>query len=399
MSKYMKIVLKQSTPASIGWYEPECVDPSFYLRPSTIKGLWRWFTRAFIAGALYDSNLLCSVEDKIHVKKVKKNSANAISYLTGKIAGLGFIDFGSFEPEASRFKINVEIVKWPSRRSAYNLGRLQRVRLLALGGRRVGFFGNGEFKLNVSKTREVYKEGEELALRTLLVSLSLMGLGKGSRRALGCFDIVDVSIDSSRLKDNLCSFLEETYKLALSVVNRHKHELKLRTCSDETLPPLPVFSKRQYEEFPITAIYKVKAGWEYVHNFFLRGERCKRILNDPRKPDTLRTKLSAWILGLPREQRRTGYSAKKIGVERRASPIIVSYHSRDHIFGDGVYITVFASADWPKSIEWCKTPKEEPQTIGVDEGKIIAALKEALDELWSYLGVKAEQIWPCRCKE
>jgi CRISPR-associated protein Cmr1 len=46
-----------STPMLTGWYSPELVDPQG-LRVTEVKGVWRWWARAVIGGALYDECML-----------------------------------------------------------------------------------------------------------------------------------------------------------------------------------------------------------------------------------------------------------------------------------------------------------------------------------------------------
>ncbi|MHA1632114.1 MAG: type III-B CRISPR module RAMP protein Cmr1 [Candidatus Freyarchaeota archaeon] len=39
---------------SIGSHEPNALDELWYLRPTGVKGVWRWWARALVAGALHD---------------------------------------------------------------------------------------------------------------------------------------------------------------------------------------------------------------------------------------------------------------------------------------------------------------------------------------------------------
>jgi CRISPR-associated protein Cmr1 len=45
-----------ATPMIVGWFEPGQLDP-LGVRATEVKGLWRWWARAFVAGAMYDLGL------------------------------------------------------------------------------------------------------------------------------------------------------------------------------------------------------------------------------------------------------------------------------------------------------------------------------------------------------
>jgi len=74
------IELKLSTPASIGWYNPNIQDP-LGLRPAEIKGLWRWWCRTCIAGAMYELGLLKGLSTSDIFLKPSKEEVKAIKLL------------------------------------------------------------------------------------------------------------------------------------------------------------------------------------------------------------------------------------------------------------------------------------------------------------------------------
>jgi len=132
-----------------------------------------------------------------------------------------------------------------------------------------------------------------------------------------------------------------------------------------------------------------------VHNFFLRSERCSVLYRTPRCKDDLRHNLDAWFLGLPREQRGTGY---RTGVSRRASPVLLAFHNGNNWFGGGAFVSVFLSGDWPKKIEWrggrsVRIPKQ------VNDVAIVDAYSVFNKEFLAYLskigvGRKIGVVWP-----
>jgi len=401
MSSKVVIFLKQSTPALIGSYDPTLVDKVFYIRPSSIKGIWRWFARALIAGALYDLGYLQAIPHNGLWRISKpRGEIEPISYFVGKIMGLGYVDPRGQKNESSRFFMRIDVVKPPriSRvhgRSIHVEGRqvlLQRLSLLSLGRGRstIEYFENGKFKLTLTRVRSHNRDCEELALRSLILALSLSGIGKGARKGLGSLDIVNVR--GIQVESDFSQFLERTYDLAKKVVEAHVGMLELRHIKVPDLPPLSLFSKRTCCNMPLSAIYVLSnVSWISIHNFFLRSERCKVLYGNYRKPDNLRKKFEAWILGLPRSQRGTGYIMKE--GERRASPIFVVNHNDDHIFRGGVYLTVFLSCDWPLRLEW--KGDTSSREINIDINTIVSAMSDALNELWRYLKIcPPRPIWP-----
>ena len=395
MTNWVEIRLEQSTPAFVGHYEPELVDEWFFLKPTSVKGIWRWFARALVAGALYDLGMLYGEPDKEMVKKPTKLEAKEISRIVGKVMGLGYAGERK-ESEASMFRVGVETLRRPrvqSTRGAFTYVRsrqvrLQRVGLLTLTGRAFEYFEGGTFRLVVERApfSQPKGEGEELALRALILALTLSGVGKASRKCLGSLDVVDVK--GFNVEKNLRDFMDATYKLALDLVER---QAKLeRAPAVESLPPLPSIAKRKVKGWLPFSLHRIdSASWVDTHNFFLRSERCRKLTGDPLCQDALRAQLEAWILGMPRSQKGTGYFSE--GVERRASPIFVTYHEDRHMFGRGVLVATFASADWPSSLKWQGTGSEP---ITVSEGLIARALSDALEELWKYLGSTPSGVWP-----
>jgi CRISPR-associated protein Cmr1 len=245
-----EILFTLSTPASIGSYEPYRVDELWYVRPTAIKGLWRWWARAIVAGIMYESGLLARCDE---------NELKLLSEYVGKRLGLG--EAGGLAsrfklivyPEEPPRKLNVcikydEGTEYFANRLADRLKKsnitvfvenssssgaarsspaganvdancdvtvtvnktkkgkirhhidLQRIHLLSLstGGPDVGhiaevlssFVVGGRFKLSVKYYGEdvdVFKAG----IGILLLALILGGVGKGSRKGLGSVDIID----------------------------------------------------------------------------------------------------------------------------------------------------------------------------------------------------------------
>ena len=397
-----KLTLKQSTPALIGYKKSEKIDERFPLRPTSIKGVWRWFARAFVGGVLYDRGLLCGRKNvEGLVRAPLKKEVEIISKIVGKELGLGYA--GESDSSSALLKLRVFERRKPSTARAIGgrlilrgrYSELQRVRLLTLGRRSVEYFYDGMFDIVVRVDPRLGLEKQNISIRILLAALSLSGLGKGSRRGLGSFDIIGTQ--GVNYENDLREFIENTYKGVESIVSSSRYLKNYLMdsrgqCSDPGLPPFPVISKKTYKEANISMVYLLKGvNWIDMHNFFVRPQRCYKLYKRRVCSDALRENLNAWILGLPRMQRGTGYSSAS--TDRRASPIIVSNHTRSHLFGEGTFILATVSGDWPSKIYWKGGYRRV--TIAVDEERVVNAEMEALRELLRYSGYpSAHPVWP-----
>lgn len=412
----VEMIVTQATPAFIGYARSSGVDPLYYLRPSSLKGVWRWVLRSLIAGAMYRAGLLCGVPGRSagvsDVYRVPSEAeARTIAYIVGNVLGMGYVGPGEVSSVSSAYRLNVRVIRRPRVRTAsggrigrYAGDRLQRVVLQTLGGRRVDFFEGGRFVLRIIVRRNLDNERTELVIRSLVLALTIMGLGKGSRRGLGSFDVEDIrgSIMSRINIDerDFTTFVENTTRRVSELLTDIQRTLpesiprpRGSSCGDEQLPPLPAITDRKIGEFPVSQVYRFESiDWRDVHNFFVRTERCRRLRSSSSCRDALRENFSAWILGLPRGRGRSGYSilSPNRSLSRRASPILLSYHTKNHILGQGSYVTFLASADWPKVIVW-----EGSTRIEINDDRIIQAMSIARQELLDYVGESdSRPVWP-----
>jgi CRISPR-associated protein Cmr1 len=371
-----------STPILTGWYSPELVDPQG-LRATEVKGVWRWWARAVIGGALYDECMLVGESRGGILRRPRHDERHdeirLISCMVGKILGLGYATRDG--AEASRFTLKVETLTQGLKRRTRSISRTesyQRMKLLSLGGRTANYIPEGAtFRVTVDRVRTRYGDAEDLAVKILVLALQLMGVGKGSRRGLGSLDLTNVLIPRIRLPGKLRDLLDEVYSGAVDVVRRYASECSktaVRSCDKRSLPPMPVVSKLTSKavgveanvDFNITSVYLVQGPGRSsqnmfvdVHNFFVRSEVT---VGD---------------------------------VDRRASPIIVSYHSRSNKFGGGVFVTFILSADWPREMEW--TGGGGTSVIRLNEAGVVNAMSTAFNEFRDYVvksGYSLERVWP-----
>jgi len=440
MSLEALIELEISTPASVGWYEPSKQDP-IGIRASEIKGLWRWWSRTCIAGAMYDLGLLSGYSGGGILLKPRDVEVEAISCFVGKVLGLGYVGEGG--SDASRFVIHVDAGNQPKPtklRDLEDAQRLQRPRLLILGGADVEGINRGyRFTLVVRRRASRHSDAEELALRILYMAIQLSGVGKGSRRGMGSLDIVSRDPIITKFGD-IRELIESVYSDCLEIVKKYRREcVKYEPEQRSAIPPLPALSKSTYQNTINVAKVYVAEGikFEKIHNFFLRSERCRVLYGNPKCVDNLRDKRAAWVLGLPREQRvkpskkvkrflsdhdseglpkeqlKTGYLIESPNVSRRASPIIISYHSEKNVFGPGTFISIFLSGDWPNALKWQGIKQQDRGSkrgvdkltqpllvtvpINVDFRRLVRDYSIAINELEKYLnavGAQLRAVWP-----
>jgi len=415
-----RIDVSNSTPLLIGWHDPLKIDPKG-IRTTEIKGLWRWWARAFVAGAMYDLGLLKGEHNREDVlAKPSKEDVEAISCFVGKIMGLGYT--GSSDAEGSRFMLysvppqNIQEKKkllefrrkGPRDKSReqelLEFLKHQRIKLSSIERSVEILEPGGDFRIIVRKRVERYRDAENTALRILIVSLQLSGLGKGGRRGLGSLDIrsrIDVVREGS-LKD----LVENVYRETIEIIRKYADLCIKRSFvekREDLIPPMPLVSKGSYKNLKIFQILSVRnVSFRSLHNFFVRSERCRVLYGNYKCEDDLRKTLNAWILGLPREQKSTrdqkstGYSIKSETIVRRASPILLSYHARGNIFGEGGFISVFISGDWPLSLKWCEG-SSGCKDINIDPSRLMDAYSTAIKELNDYLSklnANITYIWP-----
>jgi CRISPR-associated protein Cmr1 len=352
---------------------------------------------------MYDLGLLQGYRSTDVVLKPKRAEAEAIACLVGKILGLGYV--GRAESEASRFAIRVEHVSPGSLIARRFKNSLQRIRLLSLGERAVEGYNKGHlFQIIVKKRISKYRVEEFTALKILVASLLLSGVGKGARRGLGSLDVKPPDVITERsVKDLLASIYRDSVEIVEKARSKHYRECAqfledLReTSQGASLPPLPCISKRSVEGLEVSRIFAVRGvSFESLHNFFVRSARCRVLVGSAICSDDLRGALAAWILGLPRgREGETGYSIKTRNISRRASPVIMSYHEEFNAYGSGAYVSIFVSGDWPAQLTW--TNGATIQTINIDTKTLINAYRIAIGELESYLkklNTSVQHIWP-----
>ncbi|MCS7099859.1 MAG: hypothetical protein NZ925_05920, partial [Sulfolobales archaeon] len=107
----VEITVVNATPLLVGWYRPELPDPRG-LRATEIKGIWRWWARAFVGGALFDLGLLKGSRTKDVLLAPTKDEIECVAKIVGEELGLGMAMGRVSRP--SKFSIVVEPLEGPT---------------------------------------------------------------------------------------------------------------------------------------------------------------------------------------------------------------------------------------------------------------------------------------------
>jgi CRISPR-associated protein Cmr1 len=350
------------------------------------------------------------------VKVPTDAEAGCVSRIVGRVLGLGYA--GSDGSMASCFRIRFERVNFNAPRNVnYGLAnRLQRVRLLTLGRRQVQYVDRGSATMVIESHTACNLDNAsiEAALHALALALRFSCFGKGGRRGLGCFGVRAYGRYSGVFRDYrepgelIRNALSTVGKVVDSVVTKECRELRGRSPSSCELPPMPIVSINSDYASCVDDRYRegirslgrltpyklimIQGGrgtnlLDVLHNFFLRPTRTKVIHGNYTAQDQLRQDLKAWILGLPREQRGTGYEI--VGsASRRASPMLLAVHDNE------AYLSVFTSADWPSMIKWRGAGTHQ---LNINEREVLNAIAIALGEFIEYLrksNIQGVKAWP-----
>ncbi len=173
-------------PLLSGSADPNEVDVDYPIRPSEVKGgIWRWWARSLVAGALFNRGLLNGESNKNAVKTPTKAEASVISEIVGiDMGGLGYVGRGGKKHRASCFSIEVETMDNVSPKIAnndYNIRDLNRVKLLTLGKRQVEYLDQLRIRIIVDDHLNcgLSSDAVKASLGALGLALNLSCLARG----------------------------------------------------------------------------------------------------------------------------------------------------------------------------------------------------------------------------
>ncbi len=352
--------IRSSTPMLLGGYDSKyrhvirdhgsVIVIKEPLRTQSLKGVMRWWFRALVAGILYYNGY----DDEMIKDKIRSISCEYMGSVRN----------------ATPFILASTVFK----QSLVNVLRHPRLNLMRITNPQ-------DYAVNIVNAKitirnDLYNPDKyyATAIETLLLTLFLGGLGKASRRGLGCFDITKLEstthLDLKKYLENpyqtIVEFIEDVsrnlaYRIGLHAIKWNKN----KDITPSILSPLPALASgafRLYRTRIPNDMNPVELSIEFTKalNHSVRRSTLNGI-------DPIREQHIDWILGLPRGQR---YPVSRF--KRRASPLILSVH-RGYAF-----LSVFLSLDWPDSIFDTKEP--EARTRG-----ILKAIDIALDTIFHVL--------------
>jgi CRISPR-associated protein Cmr1 len=311
---------------------------------------------------LFEQGLLHGVETRDAVKVPTREEADCVRQIVEREIGLDL--------ERKCFRIRFEELKFGPLREVTRSFAIQYG--LAGGGERLWYVDRGSAELVVEEYEpcSLDRKTIEVALGALALSFRLSCFGLNGRRGFGCFRVRAHGIYSSLFNE------EEPWRLVKrvsaevgAVVKRATFECRgLRRAEPPrcALPPVPALDvSRRYDvkgsvavaPYMLVVVRGIRR--DDLYNFFLRPTGGNRKLEE-----TLKT----WVVN---------------GVaNKRPPPLMLA-------FADGAaYLSIFASADWPRELEW--------QRRQITEADLLAATASVLSEFFDYVeghGGRVE-VWP-----
>jgi len=373
-----RIALTNTTPTRIGGYNARPyskeLDLTEGLRTSEVKGIWRWWLRATMAGALWD---LGREPNKTTIKKMVNeilgSTASASKFtLTSSYAYSAAKELDDLT-RIPRMRL-ILMKRQDESQDEFNIRSIEEKSLCPPG------FLKANLSLNERADKPLDPTTRRIALGTLLLALLLHGIGAISRRGLGHFqlevkecvdELSDYSgsikaVNEARRRDEMQEGLNSLFSKVLQDAKQSLLQRNMLTGlgpRPSRLPPFPSFSsdsrifrlrivdvKASDEAFLLEKLGKVamKVGWKTSLGLNVRA---------------VGGVLDSWILGLPREVRGTGYASQ---AERRPSSITLAPMKKlQQSFLVSIY--GFLSSDWRiRGLQWMRRTRGRPETHQVE---------------------------------
>jgi len=384
-----EIHITNLTYAIIGGYDTMTYSKNLGIsevpRTTNIKGVWRWWTRAALAGAITCARGINNIDwnsvERVVKEKVKdllgstaRSSKLAIE-LDVNVKDDGLVPFKKLEkvprihllsqPTKQEIEEMKRVTGITDKRTLKNMVKAEKLKLLKAYEPEAL-----DIVLKVRAiTLDLEKSEKEFLLRTLLLSLLFSGIGAITRRGFGSLTFKSVKSrfipshvineiygtkSTKDLENTILRFIKDTISKALEIL---KLEVS-SNCDLEGVPnypilTLPVTEQMSPEKPYPTRLKVIQIESDDVDILKIIGESTlknvwKRIIR--RKVSDHGKDLHTWVLGLPRDAaKRTGYLMRtddSLKEARRASSIIIRpITKRDKQW----YITIlgFLSRDWP----------------------------------------------------
>ncbi len=356
-----------STPMLIGGYDAEAsrrlqvggqIEVGETLRVPSVRGVVRWWLRSLIVGALHDRGLR-GERLEYEMRRVESSIMGGTNPARGEVRKASDVVFQFHERSRS--------FGWMD---ADEASQHDSLKLLFIKRRRpLSYLTNIAGTLVVGLRSPEVRGEHRLALAATVLALSLSGFGKRSRRGFGS---VEFSVVRSELFEGLSS--DGLGPRDLKNLLRAAQTIASEVAGGAGAPSrsLPDFSAVHPDSFAL--LYSPRGGRE-AHKA-LQGMFSRSGLESVLGKSPLRDSLSAWILGLPRSARGTGYFPQA-GRGRRASPFLLSVHRKYSS------LAIFMSRDWFRRIQW--RGGYGRRTLDIDEDRIREAYSQAASTLFEWM--------------
>jgi len=361
-----KLELMWTTPIRIGGFNarPYSLELQILERPraSGLKGVWRWWARALISGALLELG-----KSSQEANKLNKLFIDPLLGSTGSASKIAIN------------LVNLQILEeFPSTRFQWDLDRIPRIKLIRIGKDKRSLLEERlvgtSFEIELIKRIPISELEGRFAVSSLVLALTFGGLGSLTNRGFGRFKLkvsrhkeiqeklnaLYSSKDSEEISTNLEQIINMSASYAKDYVKERSEDLnRLKTQNDE--PPISP-SIHAYRRFFRYESVSILDSWykslECIGNATLKA-KWKRAFRERGE------QYHTWILGLPRHrwikgrnEEYVGYKAKNLdrrqsetkNLDRRQSAIgfsVIKLNENRY----SVVMYGFLTSDWHKVLE------------------------------------------------
>lgn len=330
------------------------------LRPTALRGVWKWWVRALLSGLLWERGYTCDYkamarfEEVLGLGSLRRRSEVFLDVLSLEYKSPPCTDkwirpirrYCNYKGRIIIKKLEKDYLnnKNVSCSTLYFLFLVDRIRLLTTGMRCnsleiVEFLklhqpimpGKVSLSVAIRTSNKEYEKYGELYKNALILALFLGGVGQITSRGFGKFMVHDNFLEKNYLSDNLVKTFLERIEENIDIdnlININKNKIELQKVSEKDFPIIPTFhpDKMKYE------VLKEVRYIEYGGQFSSQKKYSRNIWDvlisvnravlknywkifSHKKPSSLGDVYHTWVLGLPRSivekgGLKTGYFIK-----------------------------------------------------------------------------------------
>ncbi|MBO3810273.1 MAG: type III-B CRISPR module RAMP protein Cmr1 [Candidatus Brockarchaeota archaeon] len=400
----LRLRVKNITPTIIGGYKATTFSSELGIsegfRTQELKGVWRWWFRALLAGSIWDRSGGIDEEDVENIRERTESllgSTKSSSKFILQVFGTTGKSTPPKGPLPPRLKILSQLTQDLDKSRYYDEGDLEY-----------------EIVLLERPYSNLSEDDVRVGVGSLITALIFQGIGAITRRGFGSLEIVNYKFN--RFQESLKhyeSFLDGLRKVTSGrraenlfkglIKDLHRDFAKFFEVknpiikSDEKgIPPFPIVStddrifrfrvKEVSAESPMNFLNKLgnavmKAQW-------------KRLLGMP--VEEANGRLHTWILGLPRgsTKHKHGYSISKRVFKLGRRPSAISLHALRRLGESWLCLIYgFLSRDWPYKSLYHVSPRKDWQSI--EQLKVLTHKKQEQFSLECVFRTAFDMVMEC----